>query len=211
MNATMCERFTDRARKVMQLANQDAQRFNHEHIGTEHILLGLVKEGTGVAAYVLTKIHDIDLRKIRLELEKIEGAGPDMVITSNLVPTPRAHRVIEFAVQEARELNHNYIGTEHLLLGILRLGMLPSPEGIAFQIILNLGVKLEDVRQNILNLLGHEKKASAQDESESKALAAKSFCLDFSDSHEAQKLRELLKSHLNLPEGKISRIVITIE
>ena len=96
----MYERFTDRARKVMQLANQEAQRFNHEYIGTEHILLGLVKEGTGVAANVLKNL-DIDLRKIRLEVEKIVQAGPDMVTMGKLPQTPRAKKVIEYSIEEA--------------------------------------------------------------------------------------------------------------
>ena len=115
----MYERFTDRARKVMQLANQEAQRFNHEYIGTEHILLGLVKEGSGVAANVLKNL-DIDLRKVRLEVEKLVKSGPDMVTMGKLPQTPRAKKVIEYAIEEARNLNHNYVGTEHLLLGLLR-------------------------------------------------------------------------------------------
>src|SRR5216683_7976200 len=116
---TMYERFTDRARKVMILANEEAQRFNHEYIGTEHILLGLVKEGAGVAANVLKNL-DIDLRKIRLEVEKIVQSGPDMVTMGKLPQTPRAKKVIEYSIEEARNLNHNYVGTEHLLLGLLR-------------------------------------------------------------------------------------------
>src|SRR5438552_3483072 len=145
----MYERFTDRARKVMQLANQEAQRFNHEYIGTEHILLGLVKEGSGVAANVLKNL-DIDLRKIRLEVEKIVQAGPDMVTMGKLPQTPRAKKVIEYSIEEARNLNHNYVGTEHLLLGLLR-----EQEGVAGQVLINLGLKLEDVREEVLNLLGH--------------------------------------------------------
>ena len=145
----MYERFTDRARKVMQLANQEAQRFNHEYIGTEHILLGLVKEGSGVAANV-PKNLDVDLRKIRLEVEKIVQSGPDMVTMGKLPQTPRAKKVIEYAMEEARNLNHNYVGTEHLLLGLLR-----EQEGVAAQVLMNLGLKLEDVREEVLNLLGH--------------------------------------------------------
>src|SRR5207302_66915 len=141
--------FTDRARKVMQLANQEAQRFNHEYIGTEHILLGLVKEGSGVAANVLKNL-DIDLRKIRLEVEKIVQSGPDMVTMGKLPQTPRAKKVIEYSIEEARNLNHNYVGTEHLLLGLLR-----EQEGVAAQVLMNLGLKLEDVREEVLNLLGH--------------------------------------------------------
>ena len=145
----MYERFTDRARKVMQLANQEAQRFNHEYIGTEHILLGLVKEGSGVAANVLKNL-DIDLRKIRLEVEKLVQSGPDMVTMGKLPQTPRAKKVIEYAMEEARNLNHNYVGTEHLLLGLLR-----EQEGVAAQVLMNLGLKLEEVREEVLNLLGH--------------------------------------------------------
>jgi ATP-dependent Clp protease ATP-binding subunit ClpC len=145
----MYERFTDRARKVMQLANQEAQRFNHEYIGTEHILLGLVKEGSGVAANVLKNL-EVDLRKIRLEVEKIVQSGPDMVTMGKLPQTPRAKKVIEYAMEEARNLNHNYVGTEHLLLGLIR-----EQEGVAAQVLMNLGLKLEDVREEVLNLLGH--------------------------------------------------------
>jgi len=144
----MFERFTDRARKVMALANQEAQRFNHEYIGTEHILLGLVKEGSGVGANVLKNL-DVDIKKLRLEVEKLVKSGPDMVTMGKLPHTPRAKKVIEFAIEEARSLNHNYIGTEHLLLGLLR-----ETEGVAAQVLMNLGLKLEEVRQEVLNLLG---------------------------------------------------------
>lgn len=145
----MYERFTDRARKVMQLANQEAQRFSHEYIGTEHILLGLVKEGSGVAANVLKNL-DVDLRKIRIEVENIVQPGPELVTMGKLPQTPRAKKVIEYAMEEARNLNHNYVGTEHLLLGLLR-----EQEGVAAQVLMNLGLKLEDVREEVLNLLGH--------------------------------------------------------
>ncbi len=144
----MFERFTDRARKVMALANQEAQRFNHEYIGTEHILLGLVKEGSGVGANVLKNL-DVDLRKVRLEVEKLVKAGPDVVTMGQLPQTPRAKKVIEFAIEEARNLNHNYVGTEHLLLGLLR-----EQDGVAAQVLMNLGLKLEEVREEVLNLLG---------------------------------------------------------
>jgi ATP-dependent Clp protease ATP-binding subunit ClpC len=144
----MFERFTDRARKVMALANQEAQRFNHEWIGTEHILLGLVKEGSGVGATVLKNL-DVDIKKLRLEVEKLVKSGPDMVTMGKLPQTPRAKKVIEYAIEEARALNHNYVGTEHILLGLLR-----ENEGIAAQVLMNLGLKLEDVRQEVLNLLG---------------------------------------------------------
>jgi len=154
----MFERFTDRARKVMALANQEAQRFNHEYIGTEHILLGLVKEGSGVGANVLKNL-DVDLRKVRLEVEKLVKAGPEMVTMGKLPQTPRAKKVIEYAIEEARNLNHNYVGTEHLLLGLLR-----EHDGVAAQVLMNLGLKLEEVREEVLNLLGAGNEQSEQTE-----------------------------------------------
>jgi ATP-dependent Clp protease ATP-binding subunit ClpC len=146
----MYERFTDRTRKVMHLANDEAKRFNHEFIGTEHILLGLVKDGSGVAANVLKNL-DIDLRKVRQEVEKIVQPGPDRVSIGKLPQTPRAKKVIEYSIEEARNLNHNYVGTEHLLLGLLR-----EQEGVGAQILINLGLNLEDMREEVLNLLGHD-------------------------------------------------------
>ena len=139
---------TDRARKMLALANQEAQRLNHEYIGTEHILLGLVKEGSGVGANVLKNL-DIDLRKVRIEVEKLVKTGPEMVTMGKLPQTPRAKKVIEYAIEEARNLNHNYVGTEHLLLGLLR-----EHDGVAAQVLMNLGLKLEEVREEVLNLLG---------------------------------------------------------
>ena len=133
----------------MQLANQEAQCFNHEYIGTEHILLGLVKEGSGVAANVVKNL-DIDLQKVRRAVEDIVQAGPDMVQMGKLPLTPRSKKVIEYTIEEARLLNHNYVGTEHLLLGLLR-----EEEGVAAQVLMNLGLKLQDVRQEVFNLLGH--------------------------------------------------------
>jgi four helix bundle protein len=144
----MFEHFTDRARKVLALANQEAQRFNHEYIGTEHILLGLVKEGSGVGATVL-KNMGVDIKQLRREVEKLVKSGPDMITMGKLPQTPRAKQVIIYAIEEARALGHNYVGTEHILLGLLR-----ETEGIAAQVLMNLGLKLEDVRHEVLNLLG---------------------------------------------------------
>src|SRR5262245_32101404 len=171
----MFERFTDRARKVMALANQEAQRFNHEYIGTEHILLGLVKEGSGVGANVLKNL-DVDLRKVRLEVEKLVKSGPDMVTMGKLPQTPRAKKVIEYAIEEARSLNHNYVGTEHLLLGLLR-----EQDGVAAQVLMNLGLKLEDVREEVLNLLGaglESEEASSHAPGEAKKGKSKTPALD---------------------------------
>src|SRR3954469_22989851 len=189
----MYERFTDRARKVMQLANQEAQRFNHEYIGTEHILLGLVKEGSGVAANVLKNL-DIDLRKIRLEVEKIvqHGPGGEQVVMGRLPHTPRAKKVIDYSVEEARNLNHNYVGTEHLLLGLLR-----EQEGVAAQVLMNLNLKLEEVREEVLNLLGHGMEAGGGGEGgeraaakggKSKTPALDSFGRDLTDLARQSKL-----------------------
>ncbi len=143
----MYERFTDRARKVMQLANQEAQRFNHEYIGSEHVLLGLIKEGSGVAANVLKNL-DVDLRKIRLEVEKLEQSGPDMLTMGKLSQTSVAKKVIEYSLEEARNLNHDYVGTEHILLGLLR-----EQEGVAAQILTNLGLNLETVREEVRKIV----------------------------------------------------------
>ena len=146
----MYERFTDRARKVMMLANQEAQRFNHEYIGTEHLLLGLIKEGSGIAAHVLEQF-DIDLRKVRLEVEKLIQQGPDMVTMGKLPHTPRVKKVVEYSMEEARLLNDNHVGTEHLLLGLLR-----ESEGVAAQVLVNLGLQLDEVRMAVKDLLGHK-------------------------------------------------------
>ena len=118
------DKFTDRARKVLTLAQDEAQRFNHNYIGTEHLLLGLVREGEGVAARVLENMN-VELAKVRTAVEFIIGRG-DRPVVGEVGLTPRAKRVIELAIDEARRLGHNYIGTEHLLLGLVREG-----EGIA--------------------------------------------------------------------------------
>ncbi|HEX5011167.1 MAG TPA: ATP-dependent Clp protease ATP-binding subunit [Planctomycetota bacterium] len=144
----MFDRFTDRARKVMNLAKSEAQRLNHEYIGTEHILLGLVQEGSGVAANVLRNMG-IDLKRIRAEIEKLVKGSSTMVPMGNLPFTPRAKKVLELSLEEASQLGHNYIGTEHLLLGLIK-----ESEGIAARVLTNLGVKLEDVREEVLEFLG---------------------------------------------------------
>jgi len=144
----MFNRFTERARKVILLAKEEAKRFNHDYIGTEHLLLGLIGEGEGVAAAVLASLG-LDTEKIRFEVEKLVEAGPNTVVSGDIPFTPKAKKVIELAMDEARALNHNYIGTEHLLLGLLREG-----EGVAAQVLLNLGLDLEKVRFEVMQLLG---------------------------------------------------------
>ena len=144
----MFNRFTERARKVIILAKEEARRFNHDYIGTEHILLGLIREGEGVAASVLEKMG-LSLENIRLEIEKLVQPGPATQIIGDIPFTPRAKKALELAAEEARSLGHNYIGTEHILLGLIREG-----EGIASQVLLNLGLDLNRVRSEVLELLG---------------------------------------------------------
>ncbi|MFH1778432.1 MAG: ATP-dependent Clp protease ATP-binding subunit [Candidatus Omnitrophota bacterium] len=144
----MFSRFTERARKVVILAKEEAKRFNHDYIGTEHILLGLIKEGEGVAAAVLQNLG-LSLEAIRLEVEKLVQPGPPTVVSGDIPFTPKAKKVIELATDEARNLGHNYIGTEHLLFGLIREG-----EGVASQVLSNLGLDLNRVRQEVMSLLG---------------------------------------------------------
>lgn len=151
----MFERFTDKARKVMQLANQEAQRFHHEYIGTEHILLGIIEAGGSPAASILTRCG-VDLHQVRREVEKIVQSGPQMVATGKLPHTPRTKKVLEHAVEEARNLGHKYVGTEHLLLGLFREG-----DGVAAQVLMNLGVQLGTVRTAVCALYEGESAGSA--------------------------------------------------
>ncbi len=141
-------RFTERARKVILLAKEEAKRFDHNYIGTEHILLGLIKEGEGVAAAVLTSLG-MDPDNIRAEVEKLVQPGAAKLATDDIPFTPRAKKVIELAMDAARNLGHNYIGTEHLLLGLIREG-----DGVAAQVLQNMGLDLKSVRDEVLNLLG---------------------------------------------------------
>ena len=136
----MFNKFTERARKVILLAKEEAKRFNHDYIGTEHILLGLIREGEGVAAAVLQKLG-LSPEKIRLEVEKLVQSGPSTMVSGDIPFTPKAKKVIELAMEEARSLGHNYIGTEHLLLGLIREG-----EGVASQVLMNLGLDLNRVK-----------------------------------------------------------------
>src|SRR5206468_7281449 len=142
------DKFTERARRVLTLAQEEALRFNHNYIGTEHLLLGLVREGEGVAAKVLANLG-VELNKVRSAVEFIIGRG-DRTVMGEIGLTPRAKKVIELAVDEARRLNHHYIGTEHLLLGLVREG-----EGIAAGVLESLGVSLDKVRAQVIHVLSH--------------------------------------------------------
>ncbi len=174
--------FTDRVRKVLQMAREEAARLHHEYVGTEHILLGLIREGEGVAAAVLTNLN-VDLEEIQQKIEETvkkgkapAAAGPDLPYTS------RAKKVLELAMSEARELNHSYVGTEHLLLGLLR-----EEKGIAAQVLTDAGVNLEQARAETLRLLGSDMPAAAKGasgqpaargEKKSKTPALDHFCRD---------------------------------
>ena len=156
----MFERFTDRARKAMALANMEAQRLNHEYLGTEHILLGIVREGSGVAANVLRNLG-VDLRQVRLEVERVCAISADVLEIEKRPQTPRAKMVIEEAIKAARELGHNYVGTEHVLLGLIREG-----DGVAAHVLVSMGVTLERAREAVLGLLG-DNPANPQEEATS--------------------------------------------
>ncbi|MBI4678601.1 MAG: ATP-dependent Clp protease ATP-binding subunit [Elusimicrobia bacterium] len=144
----MSNRFTERAQRVILIAQEEAKRLNHDYVGTEHILLGLIALGEGVAAQVLANLG-VDLRRVRAEIEKIVGTGDNVMLLGEIPFTPRAKKVLEYAVEEAQHMGHSYVGTEHLLLGLIR-----EEEGVAARVLENLGLKLEVVREEVLNLLG---------------------------------------------------------
>ena len=184
----MYDKFTERARKVMVHAREEARRFGHDYIGTEHILLGLVKEGTGVAAHVLKSLG-VDLKKIRIEVEKLVQTGSASASSQQQPPfTPRAKKVLELSMEEARNIGHNYVGTEHLLLGLLR-----ENDGLAAQVLLNMGLKLETVREEVLEFLGTEfpgaaPKAAAAKKTKSDTPALDSFGRDLTELARENKL-----------------------
>src|SRR3954469_25434055 len=139
--------FTPRAQQVLALARKEADRFNHNFVGTEHLLLGLIKLGQGVAVNVLQKMG-LDLETVRMEVEKQVGTGPDQKMIGNIPYTPRAKKVLALAAKEAKALNHTSVGTEHILLGLLREG-----DGVAARVLKNLDVDIEQTRQEILKEL----------------------------------------------------------
>ena len=152
----MFERFTDRARRVVVLAQEEAKLLNHNYIGTEHILLGLIHEGEGVAAKALESLG-ISLDAVREQVQDIIGQGQQQP-TGHIPFTPRAKKVLELSLREALQLGHNYIGTEHILLGLIREG-----EGVAAQVLIKLGADLNKVRQQVIQLLsGYQGKESVQ-------------------------------------------------
>jgi ATP-dependent Clp protease ATP-binding subunit ClpC len=191
------DKFTDRARKVLTLAQDEAQRFNHNYIGTEHLLLGLVREGEGVAARVLENMN-VELPKVRTAVEFIIGRG-DRPVVGEVGLTPRAKRVIELAIDEARRLGHNYIGTEHLLLGLVREG-----EGIAAGVLESLGVNLDKVRHEVIRVLSQSSSAAPAQESKraSKTPTVDQLGINLTDAARAGKLDPVIGR-----EKEIERVI----
>jgi ATP-dependent Clp protease ATP-binding subunit ClpC len=150
MDRNRFDKFTERTREVLSLAQEEAQRFQHNYIGTEHLLLGLVREGEGVAANVLSNLG-VDLNKVRDAVEAIIGRG-DRIVLGEIGLTPRAKKVLELAVDEARLLNHHYVGIEHLLLGLIR-----AEKDIAAGVLESMGVTLEKARTETIRVLNQQK------------------------------------------------------
>uniref|UniRef100_UPI002FC3C859 Clp protease N-terminal domain-containing protein n=1 Tax=Catenuloplanes japonicus TaxID=33876 RepID=UPI002FC3C859 len=181
----MFERFTDRARRVVVLAQEEARMLNHNYIGTEHILLGLIHEGEGVAAKALESLG-ISLEGVRQQVEEIIGQGQQA--PSGHIPfTPRAKKVLELSLREALQLGHNYIGTEHILLGLIREG-----EGVAAQVLVKLGADLNRVRQQVIQLLSgyQDKGAAAATTATGEAAPSTSLVLDQFGRNLTQAARE---------------------
>ena len=178
------DKFTERARKVLTLAQEEAQRFNHNYIGTEHLLLGLVREGDGVAARVLGNMG-VQLPKVRSAVEFIIGRGEGAVI-GDIGLTPRAKKVLELAIDEARRLNHHYVGTEHLLLGLVREG-----EGIAAGVLESLGVNLEKVRAQVMQVV-NQSSSQSQAKSQTKTPYMDALGFDLTEAARMNKLGPLI-------------------
>lgn len=149
----MYKSFTDRARRVMEIANLEAQRYNHEYVGSEHMLLGMIKESSGVACHVL-RHFGMDLKTIRTEIERVSSPGPETVVLAKHPLVPRVKNIIYYAFEESLKLGHKYVGTEHLLLGLLR-----ELDCLGAQVIKCLGTELDDMRQYILDVLGKPKES----------------------------------------------------
>jgi len=193
---SMFDRFTERARRVIVLAREEATRLNHDYIGTEHLLLGLAREGEGIAASALENIG-VSLETIRIEVEKIVPIGSGTLTLGDVPFTPRAKKVLELAMDEARLMSHNYIGTEHLLLGLIREG-----EGVAARVLEKLGVDLEKVRQEILSLLGGGQSGMPVTRKKSKTPALDTFGRDLTQLAREGKLDPVIGR-----EKEIERVI----
>jgi ATP-dependent Clp protease ATP-binding subunit ClpC len=192
----MQDKFTERVRKVMYLAREEAGRLQHDYIGTEHLLLGLIREGEGIAANVLTNLG-LDLEVIRQTVESMVAA-PGSTLTLGEIPfTPKAKRVLELAIEEARQLGHNYVGTEHLLLGLIREG-----EGVAARVLQELGVDRKKVRDETLRLLGGPPTGKGPDEEKSETPALNQFGRDLTQLAREMKLDPIIGR-----ENEIERVV----
>ena len=182
--------FTDRVRKVLAMAREEAIRLQHDYVGTEHIILGLIREGDGVASAVLTTLN-VDLEQIHERVEEWVRKGKATIALGELPYTSRAKKVLEFAMAEARDFNHSYVGTEHLLLGLLR-----EEKGIAARVLTSLGVTLEEARGETLKVLGSSDiaisepagiggggstESARQDDKKSKTPALDHFCRDLTE------------------------------
>src|SRR5262245_32364152 len=164
----MSNRFTERAQRVILIAQEEAKRLNHDYVGTEHLLLGLIALGEGVAAQVLANLG-VDLRRVRSEIEKIVGTGDNVMLLGEIPFTPRAKKVLELAVEEAQNMGHNYVGTEHLLLGLIR-----EEEAVAARVLENIGVRLDVVREEVISLLGEGHQGGGQQQHHQAAPRTKS-------------------------------------
>jgi len=189
----MFKRFTERARRVIILAREEAERHHHEYLGTEHILLGMLKDGGGIAITVLQKVG-LGIDQIRLEVERHLPRNANSLIVGEIPFTPKAKKVLEYAVEEARLMGHNYIGTEHLLLGLLK-----EKEGIAAKVLNNLGVRLVETREKILNLL---QEPATKTKEKSKTPALDEFGRDLTELAQAGKLDPVIGR-----ETEIERLV----
>jgi ATP-dependent Clp protease ATP-binding subunit ClpC len=198
----MFERFTNRARRVVVLAQEEARLLNHNYIGTEHILLGLIHEGEGVAAKALEAL-DVSLEAVRAQVEEIIGQGQSAP-TGHIPFTPRAKKVLELSLREAKQLRCNYIGTEHILLGLVREG-----EGVAAHVLVKLGGDLPRVRHQVIQLLSHEPTQAEAVEEDREAEIVAAIDSVFAENRdlraEVRRLRELLRRHGIEPDGGESR------
>ena len=193
----MFERFTERAKKVINpLAKEEARRLNHNFIGTEHLLLGLIREGGGVAVAVLESLG-VDLESVRIEVENLTTPSSDTLTIGDPQFTPSAKKVLELAAEESQKLGHNYIGTEHLLLGLIQEG-----EGVAARALENLGVSYEKSRDMVINLLGGTFPKFSKQVKKSKTPALDTFGRDLTQMARDGKLDPVIGR-----EDEIERVI----
>src|SRR5437762_2696630 len=195
--------FTPRAQQVLQLARKEADRFNHNYVGTEHLLLGLIKLGQGVAVNVLQKMG-LDLETVRMEVEKQVGSGPETKMVGNIPYTPRVKKVLALAGKEAKALNHSYVGTEHILLGLLREG-----EGVAARVLKSLEVDINRTREEIQKELDPNFMPADSDESDApttkkdvKTPALRAFGRDLTELAKKSELDPVIGRH-----NEIERVI----